>query len=173
MEEFAEKILSASCSVLYQRGANRERDNAAVYSSAEPGTVVKVITRNPEMDTGVFRESVTREYKIQEALAALDVAPSVGRLKISDNCANLQMEKVETVGWDEFITSSLIQEDIFRCVVVACANGFIHNDLHVGNIGKTLEGKCLLIDFGFTKKVDEITSIDVLARGCFTTVCPC
>jgi hypothetical protein len=136
-------------------------DNGAIHESARKGWVAKVIGTR----TADAKRVVQHEYTVQDQLATMGVAPRVRPPVFRGDSAYLEMERIYPIRFDEFIGNYRYQEGLVKLVVRMCSKGFLHNDLHVGNIGYRNDKKTpVIFDFGETIQTEPPTSDDVLAQ---------
>lgn len=71
-------------------------------------------------------------------------------------------ELAETV----YSTDIMGVRQLIECIAISIYNGYIHNDLHIGNIAKNLnQNAFVLIDFGFTQNIGDFLKAPSVAPG--------
>ena len=131
-----------------------EGENATVYDADDGEHVFKVILlgKTPW-------EDVVREHEIQFAIGQEfgsrkivgGISQSILTTKVNrEDVAIMKLEKLASIPdkpGEEFFRDVLQKSDD---LVLA---GFLHNDLHLGNIMMTQEGEGVVIDFGLTQRI--------------------
>jgi hypothetical protein len=111
----------------------------------------------------------TDEVKIGYKLGSLGIAPKIYQWWICENADQSKrygyyvMETLSGVWASRFgknvaDASIVYQQQLISNVIIMVQNGFIHQDLHPGNVGFVGEGdseKVVLFDFGLTLEVDN------------------
>ena len=139
-------------------------ENGVTYETTS-GQALKIVNLNKDNRKIV---EFTRESQLQNNIAMLKngdnpIAPKVyGYYPIysttKTNFGYLLMDKINPISKDE-LSETVYSGDIMavkqliECIAISIYNGYVHNDLHAGNIAKDMSGNFILIDFGFTQNI--------------------
>ena len=83
----------------------------------------------------------------------------------------LLMDKITPIDKTELAetvhsTNIMDVRQLIECIALSIYNGYIHNDLHVGNIAKNLsQDAFVLIDFGFTQNIGDFLKAPGVSVG--------
>ncbi len=115
-------------------------------------------------------KSIELETYMQQLCACVNVAPQI--YDLHDNV--LKMQRIEML---KEYPNEIQQQQVVELVARMVAVGLIHNDLHLGNIGKLPDGM-ILIDFGLTEKIEgalmsDIVFLQVVLAQLYALIDPC
>ena len=106
------------------------------------------------------RKQLVNEITFQKELAALGIAPFVHDDSIVSKFAFILMDKVIPVHLDmvsntqsdSYSESDSFTKKLIRLIAKMIYHGYLHNDIHWGNVAATVHSphEPILIDFGFT-----------------------
>ena len=153
-------------------------DNASVYSiENDIDKVLKVI----EIDTkDTCIEDTTREIEMCKELNKIDIGPQIySHVYIkSHKMVVLILERLKPMNRSHGDFTVSRQKELIDKVAKMVDHGYIHNDLHLGNVMINATGKITVIDFGFTVKMehrprDELVFNQIVISQLYSILDPC
>lgn len=129
---------------------------------------------NKKLTSKELENLFLKEGKIQEELGNYNIAPKIyyygivndmGERKgiiIMEKMADIYRSKYPDVGDDPDFTKSpklppeKIQQKVIDKIMEMIDRGYIHNDLHGGNIGFVKNDEVRLFDFGFSRSITPL-----------------
>lgn len=118
------------------------------------------LKKNKDDKSGIDVKSVQNEVDMQVALNDIDVGPIV-RVKHKDHKpleGSVVMDRLHPLPKPIFCMSAEFQENLVAQVFRMVCGGYLHNDLHAGNVMMTSNGNPVIIDFGLCTKVEELAN---------------
>lgn len=150
--------------------------------ATNPNNVIKTVLFTERYDQETEKKITSKELqnlfikegKIQEELGNYNIAPKIyyygiiddmGEKKgiiIMEKMAEIYRSKYPDVGDDPDVTKSpklppaKIQQKVIDKIIEMINKGYIHNDLHGGNIGFLNNDEVRLFDFGFSRSISPL-----------------
>ena len=143
-------------------GVTYETINTLDSSGGTNNHALKIVKLSDQSEVDAFK----MESKVQENIAKqIGIAPNVhGYSDLGvGSYGFLLMDKIRPVTKKDLIktvyNSNIEQvKNLIETISLSVYNGFIHNDLHTGNIAKKYSSNdFILIDFGFTQEISRLT----------------
>ena len=142
-------------------------ENGRTYAiENDPNLVVKRVTLKSSNDepTGVTAEAVQKEIDMQVALNAIKVGPvvDVDHKDHNPSQGEVVMQRLYPLTDEKGIPQPIFcmpekfQDELVAQVFRMVCGGYLHNDLHAGNVMMTLERNPVIIDFGFCTEVQAL-----------------
>lgn len=162
------------------------RGESGVVYAVSDTEVLKVVKRKKRESVQKWKDTLVHEHAVQEALAALDLAPKVGPLHFEGtSVAYIPMGRIHKTLREMFndVCDDPNPKTRTKCVGIplnvqkavvgvlekAIAHGFLHQDSHPGNMAIDTQGRVRLIDFGYSVRCDaqcdESLSLSVCDRN--------
>lgn len=124
---------------------------------------IKLISSDPYLTLDMQVQAVKDEIKILEQISYLDISPKLYNYYMckegKDTSIYLLMEYIEGETLESYVKTKVVSEQLKNKIKKVFnklhKNGFVHLDVHRGNVMIGKNGKVYLIDFGFSKTVDE------------------
>ncbi len=145
-----------------ENGVTYETENTQSASGRTDNHALKIVKLPEQTDLDAF----LKESKVQKKIAQnTGIAPNVyGYSTVGvGSYGFLLMDKIRPITKKDLIktvyNSDIEQvKNLIKIISLSVYNGFIHNDLHTGNIAKKYRSDdFILIDFGFTQEISQLT----------------
>lgn len=153
-------------------GVTYETQNTQDSSGGTNNHALKIVKLSNQSDVDAF----IMESKVQKNIAErIEIAPTVhgySTLGVG-SYGFLLMDKIRPVTKKDLfktVYNSNIErvQKLIEIISLSVYNGFIHNDLHTGNIAKKYgSDDFILIDFGFTQKISPLSPPSTPVPGAF------
>lgn len=130
----------------------------------ENGQVLKVIRVMDSLHEQVIREEVSIHKEVQDLVLPADGIPCVPPILNGPDMHQKHDQMYITYSMPKLTPFVKNEENIDRllmCVAFLVAQGYLHNDLHQGNI-MTYQGHAIIIDLGLMIRYTPPTSNDLL-----------
>ena len=143
-------------------GVTYETRNTQGSSGGTNNHALKIVKLSNQSEVDAFK----MESEVQKNIAE-EIAPTVyGYSTLDDGSYGfLLMDKIRPVTKKDLfktVYNSNIERvlKLIQVISLSVYNGFIHNDLHTGNIAKKYgSDDFILIDFGFTQKISSLSPL--------------
>ncbi len=128
----------------------------------------------------VLKEATTpadlMEVEVARHMHHLGIGPEVYDVTLKPRLA-IQMEMVDTIEHQGHFLNDTFAAEIVDLVIRMVDNGYVHNDLHVGNIAQSRSTKrALLIDFGLVQEIEKVSGTvraQIILAQLYALVDPC
>lgn len=117
------------------------------------------------------------EAEVGRHMGELGIGPKVYDTTTTPHFITIQMEMVDTVEAAKVVGDAAFARKIVDLVIKMVDSGYVHNDLHKANIGRSrATRRALLIDFSLVRKVGALSSVaraQVILAQLYALVDPC